>query len=273
MEAILPAMHQSTDGGDSCPQSGAASVAPVPADAEETEVFFMARERILVVEDEEDILELVRYNLTREGYVVTGVQSGEDALDAVKEGRCDLVVLDLMLPGIDGFSVAKRIKGDEELAGIPIIMLTAKTEESDIVAGLEIGAEDYITKPFSPRVLVARVRSALRRRARVEMPGEPILRRGDLTIDMRRHCVFVKGQSVDLTFSEFELLSFLASRPGWAFSRAQIVDAIRGYNYAVTDRSVDVQIVGLRRKLGACSKYIQTVRGVGYRFRDSYLKN
>lgn len=233
----------------------------------------MARERILVVDDEEDIVELVRFNLVREGFAVTGVYSGEEALDILKAGPYDLVVLDLMLPGIDGFSVAKRIKRDVALANIPIIMLTAKTQESDVVAGLEIGAEDYVTKPFSPRVLVARVRSALRRTAQVKSAGEPVIQREELTIDMRRHCVFVKGNPVNLTFSEFELLSFLASRPGWAFSRAQIVDAIRGFNYAVTDRSVDVQIVGLRRKLGPCSEYIQTVRGVGYRFKDNGLNN
>lgn len=233
----------------------------------------MARERILVVDDEEDIVELVRFNLVREGFVVTGVLSGEDALAVLGKGPFDLVVLDLMLPGIDGFSVAKRIKRDAALSAIPIIMLTARTQESDVVAGLEIGAEDYITKPFSPRVLVARVRSALRRTSQVKAIDEPLIKREELTIDMRRHCVFVKGHPVDLTFSEFELLSFLASRPGWAFSRAQIVDAIRGFNYAVTDRSVDVQIVGLRRKLGPCSDYIQTVRGVGYRFKDNGLKN
>ncbi len=233
----------------------------------------MARERILVVDDEEDIVELVRVNLVREGFVVTGVLTGEEALTVLEEGRFDLVVLDLMLPGIDGFSVAKRIKRDAGLSAIPIIMLTARTEESDVVTGLEIGAADYITKPFSPRVLVARVRSALRLTSQVKGADEPLIKREELTIDMRRHCVFVKGEPVDLTFSEFELLSFLASRPGWAFSRAQIVDAIRGFNYAVTDRSVDVQIVGLRRKLGACSNYIQTVRGVGYRFKDNNLKN
>lgn len=233
----------------------------------------MARERILVVDDEEDIVELVRFNLTREGFFVTGALTGEEALNILKDGPYDLIVLDLMLPGIDGFTVAKRIKRDAVLSNIPIIMLTAKTEESDVVAGLEIGAEDYVTKPFSPRVLVARVRSTLRRTAQVKGAGEPVIQREELTIDMRRHCVFVKGDPVNLTFSEFELLSFLAARPGWAFSRAQIVDAIRGFNYAVTDRSVDVQIVGLRRKLGPCSEYIQTVRGVGYRFKDNGVEN
>ncbi len=229
----------------------------------------MGRERILIVEDEEDILELVRYNLAKEGFAVTGALSGEEALELVKEGPWDLVLLDLMLPGIDGFAVARHMKNDAALAHVPIIMLTARTEESDMVAGLEIGAEDYITKPFSPRVLLARIRSVLRRGTMVgKETEEPVIQRDDLLIDVRRHCVKVGEKSVELTYSEFELLSFLASRPGWAFSRSQIVDAIRGYNYAVTDRSVDVQIVGLRRKLGSCGRYIQTVRGVGYRFRD-----
>lgn len=229
----------------------------------------MGRERILVVEDEEDILELVRYNLSREGFSVTGVLSGEDAIEVVKEGSWDLVLLDLMLPGIDGFAVARHIKNDKNLAHVPIIMLTAKTEESDMVAGLEIGAADYITKPFSPRVLLARIRSVLRRGESAATEAEKaVIKRDELVIDVRRHCVLVGEKMVDLTYSEFELLAFLASRPGWAFSRSQIVDAIRGYNYAVTDRSVDVQIVGLRRKLGLCGRYIQTVRGVGYRFRD-----
>ncbi len=229
----------------------------------------MGSERILIVEDEEDILELVRFNLAKEGFAVTGALSGEEALEIVKEGPWDLVLLDLMLPGIDGFAVARHLKNDAALAHVPIIMLTARTEESDMVAGLEIGAEDYITKPFSPRVLLARIRAVLRRGAMVgKETEEPVIQRDELLIDVRRHCVKVGEKPVELTYSEFELLSFLASRPGWAFSRSQIVDAIRGYNYAVTDRSVDVQIVGLRRKLGACGRYIQTVRGVGYRFRD-----
>ena len=228
----------------------------------------MVNERILVVDDEEDIVELVRFHLMHEGYAVTGVQSGEEALDTLKEGPYDLVVLDLMLPGIDGFSVAKCIRRDQGPSNIPIIMLTAKKEENDVVAGLEIGVEDYITKPFSPRILVARIRLALRRLNAIDAPNEMIMEHDDLTIDKRRHSVFVKGIPVELTLSEFELLTFLAARPGWVFSRTQIVDAIRGYNNSVTERSVDVQIVGLRRKLGPCSKYVQTVRGVGYRFKD-----
>ena len=230
----------------------------------------MAQGRILVVDDEEDILELVRFNLAREGFVVTGVLNGEDALAVLPAGGYNLVVLDLMLPGMDGFAVAGKIRQDPTLSALPIIMLTARTQERDVVAGLEIGAEDYITKPFSPRVLVSRVRTGLRRTSQVKVADESIMERGGITIDRRRHTVYVKGRPVDLTLSEFELLCFLASRPGWAFSRAQIVDAIRGFNYTVTDRSVDVQIVGLRRKLGGCSDYIQTVRGVGYRFKGDF---
>jgi two-component system, OmpR family, alkaline phosphatase synthesis response regulator PhoP len=229
----------------------------------------MARESILVIEDEEDIQDLVRFHLAREGYQVRGVVTGEDALAAIKQHPWDLVLLDLMLPGIDGLSVARRIRSDSDTSAIPIIIISAKTEESDVVAGLEIGAVDYVTKPFSPRILVARVRSALRRRAAaIEQVDESVICCGEMVIDLRKHIVTAAGKPVDLTHAEFELLAFLASKPGWAFSRYQIVDAVRGFNHAVTDRSVDVQIVGLRRKLGSCRDCIQTVRGVGYRFRD-----
>jgi len=160
-------------------------------------------------------------------------------------------------------------KSDPRIQHIPIVMLTAKGSETDVVTGLELGAEDYITKPFSPRILLARIHTVLRRIA----SGSPEekngwIERGNLTIDVRKHEVAVQGQKIDLTYTEFEVLTLLASRPGWSFSRAQIVDQVRGYNYSVSDRSVDVQIVGLRRKLGSCSHYIETVRGVGYRFKD-----
>jgi two-component system phosphate regulon response regulator PhoB len=228
----------------------------------------MIKEKILVVDDEEDILHLVRFNLAREGYDIVCADSGEKGLEIAKSQNVDLILLDLMLPGMDGLSVAKRLKSDAQSSRIPIVMLTAKSEESDVVAGLEVGAEDYVTKPFSPRILVARVRAVLRRHSPHTPPEETLLQREDLTVDIRKHIVSVKNKPVGLTFTEFEILALLASRPGWAFSRTQIVDAVRGYNYSVTDRSVDVQIVGLRRKLGPCGNYIETVRGVGYRFRD-----
>lgn len=229
----------------------------------------LSKQKILVVEDETDILELLRFHLSREGYEVLCAQTGEQCLDLMANRQVDLVVLDLMLPGMDGFTVAQRIKNDPNLSRVPIVMLTARSEEGDVVAGLEIGAEDYITKPFSPRILMARVRRVLRRQQQpFETPNNTFIKRDALTIDVRKHVVLLDQKPVNLTYTEFEVLVLLASRPGWAFSRTQIVDAVRGYNYSVTDRSVDVQIVGLRRKLGPYGHYIETVRGVGYRFRD-----
>jgi len=229
----------------------------------------MTKEKILVIEDEEDILALVHYNLAREGYQVACATSGEEGLRLVEE-QPDLVLLDLMLPGIDGLEVCRRLRGSELTAGLPIIMMTAKGEESDVVAGLELGADDYETKPFSPKTLLARVRAVLRRRAK---EGEVVeesdqLVHGELVIHPGRNEVLVAGRPIELTFTEFRVLLFLASRPGWVFTRYQIVNAVRGEDYAVTDRAVDVQIVGLRKKLGACGTLIETVRGVGYRFKD-----
>lgn len=230
----------------------------------------MANKKILVVDDEEDILELIQFNLSREGYIISCATTGERALKALKTDPVDLIVLDLMLPGIDGFTVARHIKDDPRVQHIPIVMLTAKGSETDVVTGLEMGAEDYITKPFSPRILLARIHKVLRRNDSGRWTNESsCIQRGDLTIDIRKHELLVKDQRIDLTYTEFEVLTLMASRPGWAFTRPQIVDKVRGYNYSVTDRSVDVQIVGLRRKLGSCGHYIETVRGVGYRFKDT----
>jgi two-component system alkaline phosphatase synthesis response regulator PhoP len=228
----------------------------------------MPKEKILVVDDEEDILELVKYNLERDGFQVKCAESGEQAMASIRREVPDLVVLDLMLPGIDGLEVARRLKHDQKTAGIPIVMLTAKGEEADIVTGLELGADDYIAKPFSPRILIARVKVVLRRQFKEGQDPERILHVGGITIDPRRRSVTVDDQAIDLTFSEFQILHFLARRPGWVFTRSQIVDAVRGDNYPVTDRSVDVQIAGLRKKLGQYSTYIETVRGVGYRFKE-----
>jgi len=229
----------------------------------------MAKEKILVVDDEEDILELVRYNLSREGYQVTGTLTGEDALRKVRSDSFDLIVLDLMLPGIDGLAFTRTVKNDSRLRSIPIIMLTAKGEEADIVTGLELGADDYITKPFSPKVMIARVRAALRRHNEAPQDEMAMVKIHDLEINPGRRSVLAKGDLIDLTYTEFQLLLLLAKRPGWVFTRSQIVDLIRGSDYPVTDRSVDVQIVGLRKKLGTCGKYIETVRGVGYRFGEN----
>jgi len=229
----------------------------------------MTKERILVVDDEEDILELVRYNLAKEGYHVTGAITGEDALKKAGVEAFDLIVLDLMLPGIDGLEVTKKLKSNRATEQVPIVILSAKGEEADIVTGLELGADDYITKPFSPKVLTARVRTALRRKNITPDDQVAVVNIHNLEIHPGRRSVLANGNPIDLTFTEFQVLYILARRPGWVFTRGQIVDAVRGGDYPVTDRSVDVQIVGLRKKLGSCGKYIETVRGVGYRFREN----
>ena len=228
----------------------------------------MAKEKILVVDDEEDILELIRFNLVREGYKVLCAPSGEEAMNIAQSEIPDLMVLDLMLPGIDGLEVTRVLKNDSRTMDIPIVMLTAKGEEADIVTGLELGADDYITKPFSPRVLVARVRAVLRRQSKEYKEDTPVLRIHDMVIHPGRHEVLINGKPVQLTLTEFGILEYLARRPGWVFTRNQIVDAVKGEDYYVTDRSVDVQIVGLRKKLGSAGKFIETVRGVGYRFKE-----
>jgi two-component system phosphate regulon response regulator PhoB len=228
----------------------------------------MVKEKILLVEDEEDILELVTYNLTREGYRVTGVASGELALKNLKEHTYDLVILDLMLPGVDGLEVCKTMKGNVEMQDIPVIMLTARSQEADVVTGLELGADDYVTKPFSPRVLVARVRAVLRRLYTTQNEEPVVLDFGDLKILPGFHEVRVKNKPVNLTLTEFRILQFLAKRPGWVYSRYQIIDVVQGEEHIVTDRSVDVQIVGLRKKLGVAARHVETVRGVGYRFKE-----
>lgn len=228
----------------------------------------MAKERIVVVEDEEDIQELIRYNLEREGYTVRGVTTGEAALTTIKDHPPDLVLLDIMLPGKDGLDICKTLKSEPKTRAIPVIMLTAKGEEADIVTGLELGADDYVTKPFSPRVLIARIRTVLRRQTTPAPDEGDVLRVHDVSIHPGRHEVRIGEQSVDLTFTEFRILSLLARRPGWVFTRTQIVDRVHGDDYPVTERSVDVQIVSLRKKLGSAGKYIETVRGVGYRFSE-----
>jgi two-component system phosphate regulon response regulator PhoB len=228
----------------------------------------MAKENILVVEDDESIAELVSYNLSQEGYAVKLVSSGEAAIKAVRRDLPDLVILDLMLPGVDGLEVCRYLKEENATRHVPIVILSAKGEEADIVTGLELGADDYVTKPFAPRVLLARVRAVLRRRSEQGEKEDTPIRRKELRIHPGRHEVTVQGEPVDLTYTEFEILRHLARRPGWVFTRKQIVDAVRGEDYPVTERSVDVQIVGLRRKLGPYGPYIETVRGVGYRFRE-----
>jgi two-component system, OmpR family, alkaline phosphatase synthesis response regulator PhoP len=226
------------------------------------------KEKVLVVDDEEDILELISYNLHREGYQVTTSETGEDAVAKAFTTLPQIIILDLMLPGLDGLEVCKQLKSDERTKGIPIIMVTAKGEEADIVAGLELGADDYLTKPFSPRVLLARIKTVLRRRKTAVVKPDEAITIGELVLHPGRHEVQCHGNQIELTLTEFRILHLFMQKPGWVFTRYQIVEAARGENYFVTDRSVDVQIVGLRRKLGECGDRIETVRGVGYRFKD-----
>ncbi len=228
----------------------------------------MSNETILVVDDEEDILELLRYTFAREGYRVHCADTGEKALRLAAELAPDIMVLDLMLPGINGLDVMRTLKNDSGTISIPIVMLTARGEEADIVTGLEMGADDYITKPFSPRVLTARVKAVLRRKDLPLNKETETVHIQNLLIHPGRHRVMVDGREVKLTLTEFGILLHLARRPGWVFTRSQIVDAVKGTDYFVTDRAVDVQVVGLRRKLGDAGRNIETVRGVGYRFRE-----
>ena len=229
----------------------------------------MSHENILVVEDDEDILELIEHHLRREGYGLRSAACGEDALQLALAQPPDLVLLDLMLPGVDGLEVCRRLKRDPRTQMCPVIIVSAKGEEADVVAGLELGADDYVTKPFSPRVLLARVRAVLRRGLEQAQEDEnaPIAIH-DLFLHPGRHETLVAGEPVDLTFTEFGILHTLARRPGWVFTRSQIVNAVRGDDYPVTDRSVDVQVVGLRKKLGPAGMLIETVRGIGYRFKE-----
>jgi two-component system phosphate regulon response regulator PhoB len=231
------------------------------------------RGQLLVVEDEQDLQDLLRYNLTREGFSVTATDSGEQALKLVAKSRPDLVLLDLMLPGIDGLEVCRTLKSDPNTSSIPIVMLTAKGEEPDVVVGLEMGADDYITKPFSPRVLIARLKAVLRRpkAGSPEEREQSTVRINRIEIVPDRHQVKVDGELVELTATEFKLLHLLARRPGRVFTRQQIIDGLHDGLAAVTDRSVDVQIVSLRRKLGPAGQDIQTVRGVGYRIIDNAM--
>jgi len=228
----------------------------------------MSKIKVLIIEDEKDILELLKYNFSKEGYQVTTASTGEDGYRLVRKYIPDIIILDLMLPGIDGFEVCKLIKKDSKTEHIPIIMLTAKSEEADIVTGLEVGADDYVTKPFSPKILIARVRSILRRKSQLDFTRKETIRINNLIIAPGRYEVSVDNRPITLTLTEFQLLYTLAKHPGWVFTRNQLIDEIRGEDSFITDRSIDVQIVGLRKKLGKVGKYIQTVRGVGYRFKE-----
>lgn len=223
---------------------------------------------VLVVDDEPDLRELLEVNLNKDGFRVIHASTGEEALELASRETPTIIILDVMLPGLDGFEVCRRLKADTRTKSIPVIMLTAMTEEPDIVAGLELGATDYITKPFSPRVVRAKVKAALRSRQDSTTDENAVISVHNIVIDPQRHEVFVDDEAVKLTSTEFRVLRFLSMRPGWVFSRYQIVDAVKGEDYAVTERSVDVQVVALRKKLGPSGKLIETVRGVGYRLKE-----
>ncbi|MBI4792626.1 MAG: response regulator transcription factor [Deltaproteobacteria bacterium] len=231
----------------------------------------MGKANILIVEDDEDIQQLVSYNLIKAGFHVMCADTGEEGLQKLQPGGIDCVLLDLMLPGMSGLEVCRSIKKNQSSSDVPILMLTAKGEEDDVVAGLECGADDYVTKPFSPKVLIARVKALLRRRfdqladTPVEKKEKIILH--GLEIHPGRHEVKLHGEPLQLTMTEFGVLLLLAGKPGWVYSRQQIIDSVRGYDFLVTPRAIDVQIFGLRKKMGDAGCCIETVRGVGYRFK------
>jgi two-component system phosphate regulon response regulator PhoB len=227
----------------------------------------MGKETLLVIDDEEDILELVSLCLAREGYNVLCAETGEEGWEIAKSKLPALVILDLMLPGMSGLDFCRILKHNSRTHNIPVLILTAKSEDSDVVVGFELGADDYVTKPFSPSVLVARVRRVLRRQIARSLDRERVVIH-DLVIDPARCEATAQNRRLDLTFSEFNILYTLAKRPGVVFTRYQIMDSVHGSDYIATERAVDVQIAYLRKKLGRYKDYIETVRGVGYRFRD-----
>ena len=225
----------------------------------------MKRGNILVIDDEQDLIELVRYNLEKEGFSVRGAADGETGLDVAAAEVPDVIVLDVMLPGMDGLEVCRRLRSQPRTARIPVIMLSARGTEPDRVVGLELGADDYVSKPFSTRELAARIKAQLRR-ASIPSEAAEVIRRGELTIDVARREVTCGRTPVSLTATEFKLLHFVASQPGRVFSRSELIDGILGRDIAVLDRTIDVHVVSLRKKLRHCGVLIETVRGFGYKF-------
>ncbi len=223
---------------------------------------------ILIIEDEKDIIEMLRFNLSKEGFTVSSALSGEEGLRLARTNPPNLILLDLMLPGVNGLDICKLLKSDEKTGHIPIVMLTAKDEDIDVVTGLEVGADDYITKPFSPKILIARLRAILRRHQEMGEEKKPSIKIGSLLIDPGKYTVTLENKNLQLTATEFQLVYTLAKRPGWVFSRTQLVDKIRGEDHIISDRAVDVQIANLRKKLGNFGDYIETVRGAGYKFKE-----
>jgi len=231
----------------------------------------MAKKKILVVEDDRDISELITYNLQREGYDIACLYDGSQAVDFVKKRKPELIILDLMLPEVDGIEICRTLKSDAATKHIPIVMLTAKGEEADVVVGLQMGADDYIPKPFSPKVLVARIKAIIRRMADLRLSSalaDDVRNFGDFNIDLLKHRISYKGRAVKLTSIEFDIVEFLSRSPGRVWSREQILDNVWKEGKFIIDRAVDVHVRGLRKKLGKAKDYIETVRGVGYRFKD-----
>lgn len=227
----------------------------------------MAKSKILVVDDEQDVTELLEFNLRAAGYEVVSAEDGPTALKKARENQPDLIILDVMLPEMEGTDVCKELRRDPSTARIPIIMLTAKAGEIDRVLGLELGADDYVTKPFSPRELVLRVRGLLRRGQATEEQQE-VITVGELTVDIPRHLVTVKGKKIDLTATEFKLITTLVQRKGRVQSREQLLQDVWEYDSMIDTRTVDTHMRRLREKIGAAARYLDTVRGVGYRFID-----
>jgi DNA-binding response OmpR family regulator len=226
----------------------------------------MGKHKILIIEDDKDIVEMLDYNLKEEGYDTISALNGEEGIALAGKERPDLIILDIMLPIMDGFEVCRTLKKDDRVAHIPIIILSAKSQETDKIVGLELGADDYVTKPFSPRELIARARAILRRGREEHISNR--IQRGRITIDRTRHKVTVGGKEISLTLTEFKLLELMARRPGVVFSRALILDAVAGQDTIVCDRTVDAHVKSLRHKLGPAKDYIETIRGAGYRFKE-----
>jgi two-component system alkaline phosphatase synthesis response regulator PhoP len=231
----------------------------------------MKKKKILVVEDDRDISELITYNLEREGYDIACLYDGRHVVDFVHKRKPELIILDLMLPEVDGIEICRTLKSDADTKQIPIVMLTAKSEEADVVVGLQMGADDYIPKPFSPKVLVARIKAITRRTTDLKVftnASDNIRSLGDFNIGLLKHKVSYKGHEVKLTSIEFDIVEFLSRSPGRVWSREQILDNVWKEGKFIIDRAVDVHVRGLRKKLGEAENYIETVRGVGYRFKE-----
>ena len=226
----------------------------------------MSKGKILIVEDESDIRELIHFHLYKNQYNVLEAKAGDEALSILEKEKIDLVLLDIMIPNIDGLEVCRRLKAFENGQDTKVIFISAKGEEEDIIKGLELGGDDYVTKPFSPKVLIARVKSVLRRS---EIASEQLESIHGIQIDESRRKIFIDDQEIQFSMTEFQLLCLFVSRPGHVYTRGQIVDSIRGHNHAVTDRSVDTQLVSLRKKMGEKGKLIETVWGIGYRLKEN----